>query len=342
MKRHLGVDLHPNNFTVYSFKENEPTTAKHWPLRALARFVETLTPEDELAVEATSNTRFFWEQIRAKVARVVVVNTAQFEVIRRSVCKTDDRDSAALGLFLFKNMLPEVRMKDKLSAQVSSLVNTRDKLVKLRTVLKNKLHAIAIASGQQLVRECFTSEVGLKKMLAMNLDAGAKIEVKVIVTQIRSLNGGVERLENEIIEQGRGLEGYENITSIKGIGGLSGSVLLSVIGNVNDFKQADQLASYFGIVPIVRNSNDKNHSGRITKHGSKIGRTTLVQCTLVAIRYSPYLRSFYDRIRIRRNSPGKAIIATANKLLRIIYNTLKHKWVFEDFGKYVLAEQKSA
>lgn len=342
MKRHFGVDLHPNNFTVFFVRENETTTAKRWPLRELPRFIETLTPEDEVAVEATSNTRFFWEQIRAKVARVVVVNTAKFEVIRNSVNKTDDRDSAALAIFLAIDMLPAVRMKDKLSAQVSSLVNTRDKLVKLRTVLKNKLHAIAIASGQQLVREYFSSEVGLKKMLAMKLDVCAQIEVQVIVAQIRSLNGGIERLENEIIEQGRGLEGYENITSIKGIGGLSGSILLSVIGNVNDFEKADKLAAYFGIVPVVRNSNDKNHSGRITKLGSKIGRTTLVQCTLVAIQYSPYLRSFYDRIKLRRNSPGKAIIATANKLLKIIYNTLKHKWIFEDFGRYVIAEQKSA
>jgi len=68
-----------------------------------------------------------------------------------------------------------------------------------------------------------------------------------------------------------------------------------------------------------------------------MGRTTLVQCTLVAIRYSPYLRKFYQAVKERRGS-GKAIIAAARKFLGIIYNTLKNDWVFEDFPNFLLAE----
>jgi len=98
-----------------------------------------------------------------------------------------------------------------------------------------------------------------------------------------------------------------------------------------------KLASYFGIMPRVSNSNDQQHHGRITKRGSKLGRTTLEQCTLVAIRYSPYLRTFYERIKHKRGA-GKAIIATARKLLGIIYHTLKYHWVFADSPNFVLAE----
>jgi hypothetical protein len=35
---------------------------------------------------------------------------------------------------------------------------------------------------------------------------------------------------------------------------------------------------------------------------------------------------------------GKAIIALASKFLRVIYKTLKHNWVFEDFPRFVLAD----
>ena len=41
----------------------------------------------------------------------------------------------------------------------------------------------------------------------------------------------------------------------------------------------------------------------------------LVQCTLIAKRYSPYLQRFYERIKKKRRS-GKAIIAAARKFLR--------------------------
>ena len=50
------------------------------------------------------------------------------------------------------------------------------------------------------------------------------------------------------------------------------------------------------------------------------------------------LKQYYERIKGRRGS-GKAIIATARKVLGIIYRTLKHKWMFADFPNFVLAEQ---
>lgn len=42
-----------------------------------------------------------------------------------------------------------------------------------------------------------------------------------------------------------------------------------------------------------------------------------------------------DRIKHKKGS-GKAIIATARKMLSIIYDTLKNDWVFEDFDNFVL------
>ena len=86
-----------------------------------------------------------------------------------------------------------------------------------------------------------------------------------------------------------------------------------------------------GVIPDTR-----KHNGKITKMGNKIGRTALVQSTLIAIRYNPYLRSFYFKLKAKKGS-GKAIIATSRKLLAIIYRTLKNNWIFEDFANYKLA-----
>ena len=131
--------------------------------------------------------------------------------------------------------------------------------------------------------------------------------------------------------------GTVTIVAFKGIGDVSASILASVIGDVNDFPDEGKLASYFGIVPRVDRSNETEHHGRITKRGSKLGRTTLVQCALVAKRYSPYLARYYNHIK-RKRGAGKAIIALARKFLTIIYRTLKNQWIFEDFPNFVLAQ----
>ena len=97
-------------------------------------------------------------------------------------------------------------------------------------------------------------------------------------------------LDKTIEAAGAELPGHESISSIKGIGARCAAILLSGIGNVDDFESADKLAAYVGIVPKVSQSNDTDNRGRITKRGNKLMRTTLVQCTLVAKRYSGYAR----------------------------------------------------
>src|SRR6185437_15489263 len=75
----------------------------------------------------------------------------------------------------------------------------------------------------------------------------------------------------------------------------------------------------------------------LSRHYSwELARTALVQCGLVAKRYSPYLQGFYERIKQRRGG-GKAKIALARKLVKIVYDTLKNQWVFEDFPSFTLA-----
>jgi transposase len=339
-QRWLGIDLHRRRFTCCVRLESGRNYLSEWNLEQLPQFVKKLRPTDEVAVEVTGNTRLFYEAVAAHVARVVVVDPNQFRVISHSVKKTDPNDARNLALYLAKGLLPEVRMKQKPQAEVASLTQTRDRLVKLRTALKNKVNNLLSARGIELDKEAVASEKGLTAVLQYRVEGLAQIELEIIVEQIRSLNQSVARLHQVIEEAAKKLPGYSNVTSIKGIGSLGAGVLLSVIGEVKDFPEEGKLASYFGIVPRIQNSNETEHSGRITKRGTKLGRTTLVQCALIAKRYSPYLQRFYERIRTRRGT-GKAIIALARKFLGIIYHTLKNNWIFEDFPNFVLAEVKT-
>jgi len=337
-KRYIGIDLHRNCFTACLRLENGREYGKEWKLEELAKFVEKLRPTDQVAVEVTGNTRLFHDAVAPHVARVVAVNPSQFQVITHSVKKTDSNDARNLALYLAKDLLPEVRMKDKPQAQIASLTQTRDSMVKLRTALKNKVNNLCSAQGVNLNKESLSSEKGLKAVLEMHFDLLVNLELKIIIDQIRSLNKSIAELEETIGKQGQKLEGHKNLISIKGIGGLSGGILLSIIGDIGDFADEGKLAAYFGIVPRVSNSNETERSGRITKRGTKLGRTTLIQCALIAQRYSPYLKTYYQKIKSRRGT-GKAIVALARKFLGIIYRTLKNKWVFEDFPNFVLAEE---
>lgn len=337
MARYIGVDLHKSMIAVCIYTPSEEKFEdKKILLKEIDKFKEMiLLKTDEVAVESTGNTRYFVDQIREIVKRVKVVNTKKFKAISGSVIKSDKRDAQTIAIHLAKGIIPEIILKDKEHKRVNSLANTRNKLVQLRTVLKNKIHNILIAHGYDTNKEMLSSDKGLDSVPNYAVDEVSVIELEVIVTQIKSLNESIKKLDVELEKRGKQLPGHENITSIKGIGNKSGAILLSSIGDITNYENDKKLASYFGLVPVVYGSNEKIITGHITKQGNKLARTTLVQCTLIAIRYSTYLRTFYEKVKGKKGS-GKAIIATARKMVGIIYKTFKEKIIFEDFGNYVI------
>src|SRR5438093_11946168 len=69
----------------------------------------------------------------------------------------------------------------------------------------------------------------------MEVEELTRFELQVLVEQIRSLNHSIAELEKVIDREGKKLKGHGNLTSIKGIGSLGASILLSVIGDLRDF-----------------------------------------------------------------------------------------------------------
>ncbi|WP_331270672.1 IS110 family RNA-guided transposase [Petrotoga mobilis] len=311
---------------------------KKYPMtkKGIEEFKKNLDKETEVAVEATGNSRFFYNSIVSQVKKVRVINSSQFKVISESVKKTDRHDAEIIAEYLSKGLLPEVRVMSKENRELKSLIQTRNKLVKLRSTLKNKIHGILMEYGITTRREMFSSEKALEEVRNAAVSETSRFEIGVIVDQIKSLNEGIKKIEEKIKGNGEGLKGQKNLRSITRIGKLSSTIILSNIGDINDFDNSKKLCAYAELVPRVYDSNESIRHGRITKRGDKILRTTLVQVALIAIRYSPYIRGFYERLKHKKGS-GKAIIATARKMLSIIYETLKNDWVFEDFNNFILA-----
>ena len=205
MKRYVGVDLHKSSFTVCYLRRKEEPVLQTFPVSqdGFAAFRETLQKSDEVAVESTGTTDYFVRQIHDQVKRVRVVNPSQFKVIAQSVKKTDRQDAITLARYLQKGLIPEVRQRSKASQQLHRLLGTRDKFIKLRSTLKNKLHAILNANGMVTSRELFSSEKGLMAILGLELDAQDRFELELMVEQIRSLTQTIAKIDAAVRARGR-------------------------------------------------------------------------------------------------------------------------------------------
>lgn len=249
MRKWIGVDLHKTQFTVCYLHKNGEHKIEVFKVdtKGIEAFKKTLSKSDEVAVESTGNTGYFAREIKSEVKAVRIINPTQFKIISASVKKTDEHDAVTIARYLSKGLIPEVRMRTKEESQISSLIGTRDKFVKLRTCLKNKIHNILNANGIVTRREVFGSKKGLDKVLALDIESSYQFELKIIVEQIRSLNNSIDEIDKELIEKGKKLDGHKSITSLTGIGDISATILLNTIGDVNDFADDKKIAAYFGI-----------------------------------------------------------------------------------------------
>jgi len=131
--RHIGVDLSRNKFTACFLEEDDSYSVATFPLvpEGLEAFRARLHGDDRLAVEAGQNTYFFFGQVQAAVAEVVLVATHKFAVIAQSKQKTDRNDAVVLARFLKLGCLPMVTMPEERIRELRNLFTARDTLVKM-------------------------------------------------------------------------------------------------------------------------------------------------------------------------------------------------------------------
>lgn len=334
--RHIGVDLHKTNFVACFIAADDTPRLETYPLTrdGLERFKKELRGSDELAVEATQNVYYFYDQVKGHVSRVAVVDTYRFGVVAKSKKKTDKADARALARFLKLGWLPEVTVPSEQVRTLRQLLQARETLVSMRTKLKNMAHAAFSRNGVALTRAAFASRSSRERLAKHDdLPAADLLVLRAALRQMAQLDSEVAQLEAEIVRRGQSLRGVKRLLQVHGLNLLSAISLLAEVGDIALFDTSKQLVSYAGLATSTRQSSETIRHGGITKRGRRRLRTVVIQAVLAMVnRTQTPLMEFY-RKKKREKGAGKAICATARKLLTIIFVLLKKEldyWYLED------------
>jgi transposase len=324
------------NFVVCFLSHDDETHTETFVLdkAGLSRFKRKLRKDDLLAVEASANAFYFCGQLRGRVSQIKVVDTYRFAVIARSKSKTDKKDAALLARFLKMGWLPEVPVPSEGIQQLRHLLQARESLVRMLVQLKNMAHAALVRSGYAMGRTAFKSKRARMRLLSLEqLSAADRLVIEMSLRQMRQIEGEISQLEAEIIERGKSLEGLKRLLQIHGLNLIAAIGLLAEIGTIEQFETSKQLVAYVGLATSVRQSNETVRRGKITKQGRKRLRTICIRAVLCMVnRTKTPLMDFYQKKK-REKGAGKAIVATARKLLVIVWVMLKKGldyWYIED------------
>jgi transposase len=204
----------------------------------------------------------------------------------------------------------------------------------MRTKLKNMAHAAFSRNDIALTRAAFASAVSRSRLMGRNdLPDADLLVLRSCLRQIEGLGSEIKAVEEEIIRRGKTLRGVRQLLQVHGLNLLSAISLLAEVGDIALFDTSKQLVSYAGLATSTKQSSETTRHGGITKRGRKRLRTVCIQAVLAMVnRTDTPLMEFY-RKKKREKGAGKAICATARKLLTIIFVLLKKGldyWYLED------------
>ena len=143
--RYVGLDLHTTEIQLHV------TLADGSSLRPV-RFVTSasnieqlcseLSPQDAVAMEATTNAFTVARLLKPSSARVLISDQRKTRVIAEAKIKTDKIDARVLSELLRVDYLPEVWLPDEQTEELRHLMSDRQSNVDRRTEVKNRIHAI--------------------------------------------------------------------------------------------------------------------------------------------------------------------------------------------------------
>jgi transposase len=122
-----------------------------------------------------------------------------------------------------------------------------------------------------------------------------------------------------------------DLTRIDGLDGHTVLKLISEIGtDMSRWKSVKHFTSWLGLCPGNKQSGGKLISGK-TKRCANRAAAALRLAANGLHRSQTALGAYLRRMKARLGAP-KAITATAHKLARLVYSTLKHGWTYIDKG----------
>jgi len=224
--------------------------------------------------------------------------------------KTDALDAEVLLEFVRRMPFLPWQPPPTEALELRAVTRRMAALIKTRSQEKNRLHA---------ARHCHTLSDLVRHDIEVN---------------IRHLDRRIALLEEQAVdliwEHPELRLDLLHLTSVRGIARTSAVQILAEFSVLPPDLSARQLVAHAGIDPRSFESGESvAKPARISRVGNRYLRAALYMPALVASRYEPHVKAFYDMLIARGKKPKQALVAVMRKLLHSIYGMRKHGCDFE-------------
>jgi transposase len=336
---YIGVDFHARQQTICYLKietgELVICELKHQDKQEVRAFYAQFKGHVIVGLEASGYSPWFERLLEELGCEVWLGHATEIRRRARWRQKNDRRDAELIWDLLSHNEFPRLHRPAVESREVLRMLRYRQKLIKIRTMSKNSLQALAMQAGVAKGSRLFTQ--------AGQQELDSAVMSPVMQWQREHWLRLTEPLNQQLLEtmvwfktQSKGDVCITRLRTHPGIGLLTSLCLLHTLQPVSRFRNTRTVAAYGGFDPVERSSAERKCFLGISKAGSRLLRYLLVEAAQTAVRKDEDLKRFYKRLAERRGRP-KAKVAAARKLLIRAYIMLRDEIDYAEFRRRAVA-----
>ena len=291
----VGADVGKSQLDLYLLERDRALTVPNEE-QAIASLIRSLRRYriERIVIEATG--RLEQPFVRAALAAglpVIVVSPLKIRRFAEAIgqlAKTDAIDARLIAQFA-ATVKPVARPPSDANAQaIKDLVVRRRQLITLRTMEKNR---------RQVMPQDLKSSID-----------------RIIKTLDRELKRLEQLIDHAVDQHAPSRHKRELLTSMPSIGN---SVATTLIGDLPELGSLNrrEIASLTGVAPFNRDSGKLRGKRRI-RGGRAHSRTALYLSAMVAIRFNPDIKRFYERLLAAGKHKKVALIACIRKIVTVL------------------------
>lgn len=340
---YIGVDFHARQQTICYLKTEDGELVvvelSHQDKEKVRAFYAQFSGTVIVGLEASGYSPWFERMLESLGQQVWLGDASEIRRRARWRQKNDRRDAELILELMVHDQFPLLHRPSAESSEILRMLRFRQKLVKLRTVGKNSLQALALQSGVSLRTKLFT-KAGKQEL--------AKAEMSPVMAQQRDqwltlLETFDERIRETLLWLKQQTKDDQRITRLRthpGIGLLTALALVHTLWPVSRFRNQRKVTAYVGLEPMERSSAERKKFLGISKAGSRLLRYQMIEAAHTAVKKDDELKRFYHHLQERRGRP-KAKVAVARKLLVRSYIMLRDELDYAEFQQRAVAARQA-
>lgn len=276
----------------------------------LAQLARKLGDAEVLGViESMTGARFVHDQLELHGWDVRIADAAKARGIAPLACKTDRIDCWVLAELARRDLVPEIWLPDPAVRAERERARFRLHLVRHRSSLKNRVHAILFQHGIPNGHSDLFGVAGRQMLERLRLPEPWQSTVAGSLELIDTLNVEILECERELERLGADHPYIARLVTCPGIGWVLGYTIASEIGDISRFHSPRKLVGYTGLCPRVEQSGERDRRGPLRKNGPTYLRWALIEAAHAGLRWHQPYRELAERMRARHGKKRGSKIA---------------------------------